>query len=442
MEYVHKQVINFRDGDRTPLQRRVSIGYEGDNLVERLEFVLPELVGGQVAKLMITGADAIMLNRVDDGRYAVDLTREMIGPDGKRDAHVRIDGVSGQIWQGGPLRIVTGKLPDVEEEIEKVYPTAVGQMLTAMAEHTGEMEAQEERVERAAQRAEEAAERAETGGGSGGPGEDGGYYQPSVTDGVLTWTPSKGNMPSVPESDIRGPKGDAGKDGKTAYRYAQDGGYDGTEAEFAEKLAQEIPEAYTLPVATADRLGGMMVGNGLTADEDGRVRVDPQKHYTKQETDAAISEATKEGVFELIEIITIEDNETLSIIRDKEPDGTPYNFDALMITSIYNGKASAYSMYIIPRGTGKKYICSIAVPWVSSTSASTGTKNIVKKVNGVWDGYGYSGSPSSNSEMAGAVNVNTVSEAKNCPYINEVEIKTTAIPFNAGLKITIWGVRA
>lgn len=33
-----------------------------------------------------------------------------------------------------------------------------------------------------------------------------------------------------------------GADGKTAYKYAQDGGYTGTEAEFAEKLAAEIPD--------------------------------------------------------------------------------------------------------------------------------------------------------------------------------------------------------
>ena len=37
----------------------------------------------------------------------------------------------------------------------------------------------------------------------------------------------------------RGEKGDPGADGKSAYQYAQDGGYTGTEAEFAEKLAQE-----------------------------------------------------------------------------------------------------------------------------------------------------------------------------------------------------------
>lgn len=34
-------------------------------------------------------------------------------------------------------------------------------------------------------------------------------------------------------------KGEPGKDGKSAYQYAQDGGYTGTEVEFSEKLAQE-----------------------------------------------------------------------------------------------------------------------------------------------------------------------------------------------------------
>ena len=37
----------------------------------------------------------------------------------------------------------------------------------------------------------------------------------------------------------RGAKGDKGEDGKSAYQYAQDGGYTGTETEFAEKMAQE-----------------------------------------------------------------------------------------------------------------------------------------------------------------------------------------------------------
>lgn len=156
--------------DRVPTLRRIRLGYEGDNLVERLEFDLPEIAAGQTATLMITGADVVKLDRTDEGRYAVDLTRDMIGPDGEREAYVRIDGAGGGVWQSAPMRMTTGALPDVEEEIERVYPTAVGQMLTAMAEHSGEMTAQEERVEQAAQRAEDAAKRAEAGGGSGSGG--------------------------------------------------------------------------------------------------------------------------------------------------------------------------------------------------------------------------------------------------------------------------------
>ena len=47
-----------------------------------------------------------------------------------------------------------------------------------------------------------------------------------------------------------------GEDGKSAYQYAQDGGYTGTEAEFAEKLAAEC-DTYTLPVASSTVLGGV-----------------------------------------------------------------------------------------------------------------------------------------------------------------------------------------
>lgn len=45
-----------------------------------------------------------------------------------------------------------------------------------------------------------------------------------------------------------GKDGKDGSNGKTAYQYAVDGGYTGTEAEFAEKLAEEIPKALTVMV--------------------------------------------------------------------------------------------------------------------------------------------------------------------------------------------------
>ena len=47
------------------------------------------------------------------------------------------------------------------------------------------------------------------------------------------------------ETGATGAAGKDGADGKSAYEYAQEGGYTGTEEEFAEKLAEEIPD--TLP---------------------------------------------------------------------------------------------------------------------------------------------------------------------------------------------------
>ena len=48
-----------------------------------------------------------------------------------------------------------------------------------------------------------------------------------------------------------------GNSGKSAYQYAQEGGFTGTEMEFAAKMAAEIPETYTLPVASPTTLGGV-----------------------------------------------------------------------------------------------------------------------------------------------------------------------------------------
>ena len=54
-------------------------------------------------------------------------------------------------------------------------------------------------------------------------------------------------------------RGDKGADGKSAYQYAQDGGYTGTEAEFAAKLAEEMPTA--LPNPNALTFTGAVTGS-------------------------------------------------------------------------------------------------------------------------------------------------------------------------------------
>ena len=60
----------------------------------------------------------------------------------------------------------------------------------------------------------------------------------------------------------QGPKGDKGApgtDGKSAYQYAQEGGFTGTEAEFAAKLAEEMPDK--LPNPNALTFTGAVTGS-------------------------------------------------------------------------------------------------------------------------------------------------------------------------------------
>jgi len=112
-------------------------------------------------------------------------------------------------------------------------------------------------------------ELAVSGGQTGGSGENGATFILKVSaDGVISWTNDK-NLPNPaavsvmgpqgeqgpkgdtglqgeqgPKDDTglqgeQGPKGDAGPTGKSAYAYAQEGGFSGTETEFAQKLAKD-----------------------------------------------------------------------------------------------------------------------------------------------------------------------------------------------------------
>jgi hypothetical protein len=84
-----------------------------------------------------------------------------------------------------------------------------------------------------------------------------------------------------------GAAGAAGADGKSAYAYAQDGGYTGTEAEFAARMAQAVPEVVQ---TTGDSETAVMSQKAVTAltkdfvksvngelpDENGNVKVTAQ----------------------------------------------------------------------------------------------------------------------------------------------------------------------
>ena len=105
---------------------------------------------------------------------------------------------------------------------------------------------------------------------SGSAGEDGGYYQPSVSAaGELTWTASKAGMPAVAGANIKGPagpqgpKGDAGDTGPQGPAGADGApGAQGPQGEQGPEGPQgpqgPAGPSYTLPDATASVRGGVL----------------------------------------------------------------------------------------------------------------------------------------------------------------------------------------
>ena len=89
---------------------------------------------------------------------------------------------------------------------------------------------------------------------SGSAGEDGGYYQPSVSEaGELTWTASKAGMPAVAGTNIMGPAGPQGPKGDGAP------GAQGPQGEQGPEGPQgPAGPSYTLPNATTSVRGGVL----------------------------------------------------------------------------------------------------------------------------------------------------------------------------------------
>ena len=105
---------------------------------------------------------------------------------------------------------------------------------------------------------------------SGSSGEDGGYYQPSVSEaGELTWTASKSGMPPVASANIKGPagpKGDTGDPGPQGPAGADGApGAQGPQGEQGPEGPQgPAGPSYTLPDATTAVRGGVLQMAAIT----------------------------------------------------------------------------------------------------------------------------------------------------------------------------------
>lgn len=127
-------------------------------------------------------------------------------------------------------------------------------------------------------------------GAQGAPGADGGYYTPAVSDsGDLTWTASKGGMPSVPSVNIKGPKGDTGDAGAPGAKGDKgDTGEQGPAgADGAPGAAATINGVNALTLAATGGLTGKQSGSTYTIDGSGVKTL--VVHFTYTEVSGPIS---------------------------------------------------------------------------------------------------------------------------------------------------------
>lgn len=221
--------------NRKPVPQRIFIGFETDNRVERLEFALPSLHDQQTATLMLGGKYANMVSLTfAENRYRVEITAEIVGAPGEIDAYVTINTPDGRVWNSMPFVLVVGDLPNIDSDIQHYFPDAIEQMRQEISQHRMDMGEEIDAVNEAADRAESAAQ--------------------EVTD-ILDGG-AEGQILSK-------------QDGKPVWvDPAFSGGGGLTE----------------LPVASADKLGGVMVGENLAIDENGRLSVDTTDGVSEDNT--------------------------------------------------------------------------------------------------------------------------------------------------------------
>ncbi|MBP3312017.1 MAG: hypothetical protein J6L72_07265 [Butyricicoccus sp.] len=192
-----------------------------------------------------------------------------------------------------------------------------------------------------ADRAEAAANRAESAGGNVTPEQIAAAVNDYLTENPVQTTPIDATLTQSGQAADAAAVGDrlsalseeianipSGADGKSAYQYAVEGGYTGTETEFAAKLAKEIPE--TLPNPNALTFTGAVTGS-----YDGSVPVSVK-----------IPEGGSGEAWELIDSVTLSEDVT----------SVNFNFDTpykkILFMCQPNVSVSGWKHFSINNGTG------------------------------------------------------------------------------------------
>lgn len=158
---INKTKVSF--AGRVPSPRYIPVGVMNDNCVECVEFSLPTIDIEQTATMLLDCkfADAITLERADNGLYCTDVTAQIAGESGNIKAYIRVDGANGAVWNSEQFFLCVCDVPDITGDISDKNPDALERTLTAIAQLNASMKQHTETMERFAAAASESAECAE-----------------------------------------------------------------------------------------------------------------------------------------------------------------------------------------------------------------------------------------------------------------------------------------
>ena len=178
----------------------------------------------------------------------------------------------------------------------------------------------------------------------------------------VTKTATKDDVGTAVNEALTAAKASGEFDGKSAYSYAQDGGYTGTEAEFAAKLAAEkLPNPYPLTFTGA-----------VSGSYDGSTPLSVEIPSGGSGGGGALSGLTIADNYdiELISHVIIDQNNipTAGITVTQKDDGSPFAYDGLLIWTDAKSASSyttfnfnGYTNYPIEMTHGNKNLLSVYI---------------------------------------------------------------------------------
>lgn len=180
--------------------------------------------------------------------------------------------------------------------------------------------------------------------------------------------------------------------------------------------AEEIPTPYVLPTASETVKGGVKIGEGLQMDGD-VLGVVPDSEYKLLKTIIIGEDQT--------DLISVEETFELGL-------------DAAFVVVDKNGLTSDTPLFILFSNNKMGVACG---EWIKAGYILRG---VCRKLNGIWDVFGYTGFPASGSSMLGQTSAGNVYDvATSGDKIFKIRVYTVSGygPLPPGMTIRIYGLR-